>query len=91
MTGPLAGIPDDPTARVRWMTAVRQVVAYRDRWGIAADHPEPLGPRLTQTAGISQRLDHRHATAALGDLADTVIHRESALVTEPMVDHGPAL
>lgn len=44
--------------------AVRQVVAYRDRWGID-DDTHPLGPRLSQAAGISQRLDRRHAEQAV--------------------------
>lgn len=38
----LGSAPADPTARQGWMQAVCTVAAYRDRWGIGADH-RPLG------------------------------------------------
>ncbi|WP_161632061.1 MobF family relaxase [Nakamurella lactea] len=52
------------TLSPRSATAVRQVVAYRDRWNIE-DPRHPLGPRLTASAGISQRMDRRHAERAV--------------------------
>jgi len=35
--------PSDPAAREAWSRAVSTVAAYRDRWGVGADH-RPLGP-----------------------------------------------
>jgi len=35
--------PSDPGARRAWLRAVSTVAAYRERWGIGADH-RPLGP-----------------------------------------------
>ncbi len=35
--------PSDPATREAWTRAVSTVAAYRDRWGIGADH-RPLGP-----------------------------------------------
>jgi len=48
--------PLDPAARKAWLRAVSTVAAYRDRWGIEADH-RPLGPE--SAAKTIEAVGHR--------------------------------
>lgn len=87
-------LPDQPTepGRVRLRNAaIRGIVAYRDRWGITSDD-SALGPRLTQSAGMSQRMDHRHARRDIDASVQDPTGR--AAPAEPVgrtISHGPDL
>ena len=50
-----------------WTNAVRTALAYRDRWTVT-DPDTAAGPRLTQQAGMDQRMDQRRVDAAMTGL-----------------------
>lgn len=63
----LGGIPTDPVACDRWMTAVAVVAAYRDRYGVEGRSPLGAPPRSE-----AQRVDAQVARTALRRAASMV-------------------
>ena len=69
-----------------WTSAVRTALAYRDRWEVA-DPDTATGPRLTQQAGMDQRMDQRRVDAALTGLTGRPIPAQAGAGFGP-VDAG---
>ena len=69
LADPPRWLPPQPPAGPdsAWTSAARTALAYRDRWAVA-DPDTATGPRLTQQAGMDQRMDQRRVDAALTGL-----------------------
>jgi conjugative relaxase-like TrwC/TraI family protein len=80
--GKLGPPPTDPFARSQWLTAVKVVAAYRDRWDIKND-PRPLGPPdLTSAEQAEQR---RRAVAAARRAV--IVSRSSSFPAAAVLTH----
>lgn len=69
----LPALPADENGRRQWLTAVRTVAAYRDRWGITSSRP--LGPSPDNDM---QRVDQQRAAAHLRTIAEREDHAEQS-------------
>jgi len=77
----LGTTPSDPAVRKAWLRAVSTVAAYRERWGIGADH-RPLGPE--SAVKTIEAVGHRKRAQAAAERALQVAN--AATMTPADVD-----
>jgi len=74
--------PSDPAMRDAWLRAVSTVAAYRERWGIRADH-RPLGPE--SAVKTIEAVGHRKRAQAAVERALHLAGQGKAKHAEPYV------
>lgn len=57
--------PADPAGVARWRHAMRETIAYRDRWQVPSDQRAPLGDAPCPSVGVDRHIDYRRVSAAL--------------------------
>lgn len=82
-TAHLGAVPDDPIAREVWIARAGQVAAYRERFGVPAEHPDLLPGGEQGDAARARAWVAHYLTAPSTDPADRAADQAAARPGEP--------